>query len=97
MKKFIAIGLMTIFAATMMVGCGDKNNSATAPTDSPETTMDGNDNAVSTDTPAATDDTNDVSDDVKNGVNDLVDGAADGVNDVVDGVDNAVNDVTGNR
>ena len=81
MKKFIAIGLMTIFAATMMVGCGDKNNSATAPTDSPETT----------------DDTNDVSDDVKNGVNDLVDGAADGVNDVVDGVDNAVNDVTGNR
>ena len=36
--------------------------------------------------------TNDLSDDVKDGVDD----AADGVNDVIDGVDDAVDDVTGN-
>ena len=55
MKKLIAIGLLTICLSAMMVGCGDKNNSATDPSNSPDTTTDATDTPNATDTPEATD------------------------------------------
>ena len=36
MKKIIVTVFLTICLAIMMVGCGDKNNSATAPTSTPQ-------------------------------------------------------------
>ena len=92
MKKIVVFAMLVVCLAAMVTGCGNKNNSATDPSASPETTNE-NDNTA---TPNATDnnknDDNDLSDDVKDGVDD----AADGVNDVIDGVDDAVDDVTGN-
>jgi len=100
MKKIVVFAMLVVCLSAMVTGCGNKNNSATDPSASPETTNEAtqtptneNDNTA---TPNATDDNknddNDLSDDVKDGVDD----AADGVNDVIDGVDDAVDDVTGN-
>ena len=98
MKKLIAIGLLAICLSTMMVGCGDMNNSATdsakstegtEATDTPATTDDAANNDTTTDD-AAADDNNDLSEDMKEGVDD----AADGVNDAIDSVDDAVDDAT---
>lgn len=99
MKKAAAVGLLAICLSTILVGCGDKNNSATDATDAPGSTAEATDNPMDTNTPEATDsasndqmdnDGNDLSDDVKDGV----DNAADGVKDAVDGVDDAVDDAT---
>ena len=100
MKKIVVFAMLVVCLSAMITGCGNKNNSATDPSASPETTNEAtqtptneNDNTA---TPNATDDNknddNDLSDDLKDGVDD----AADGVNDVIDGVDDAVDDVTGN-
>ena len=105
MKKLILTGLLTICFAFLLVGCGgDKNNSATEPTGTPQAT----DRAVATETPKAnddsdaaaddktdagdnaTDDDDSVSDGIKNGTDKVGDGVKDAVDGVVDGADDMI-------
>ena len=86
MKRIIVTGFLVMCLATMLIGCGDRNNSATEPTAQATSTAPA-DNAESN---GGMNEENDLSDDVKNGVDD----AADGINDAVDNVDDAVDDMT---
>lgn len=103
MKKTVVSIFLTICLALMLVGCGDKNNSATAPTNSPETSArpageDGNNASASpTGTGDMTDDNgmdNDkdggLSNDIKEGADDIGDGVKDAVDGAEDGVKDAV-------
>lgn len=104
MKKVI-IGLLAVCMATVMTGCGDKNNSATQNSAAPEATMlvtKEPDAAISpeADNYEATDDfhetdTNDEDenkDDLSDDIKDGVDHVGDGVKDAVDGVNGAIDD-----
>lgn len=100
MKRFLVTGFLTMCLMFTMTGCGeDKNNEATAPTNTPA--------EEATHTPAAAtttpnndmDDNDDLSEDIKDGVDnvgdgikDAVDGVDDAVDDTVDGVDDAMDD-----
>lgn len=85
MKKVIMLGMLSTCLAVMLVGCGEKNNSATAPTETPNITK----SPVATQTPGRGNDSGDddgLSDDIKDGA----DAAGDGIKDAVDGAGDAV-------
>ncbi len=104
MKK----GILTIFLLGSMMlvftGCGNKNNSATEGTQSPEATQSASPTDMPKETDAAPDDTDDnmagnavkdAADGAGNAVKDAVDGVGNAADDVIDGAGDAVDDVTG--
>ena len=80
-KKMLGFAVVTVLAAALMVGCGNKskNNSATSPSS-------GN---GATDMPNETE--------LPESTNNAADDAGNAVDDAVDGAGNAVNDLTGNE
>ena len=95
-KKMLGFAVVTVLAAALMVGCGNKskNNSATSPSSGNGAT----DMPNETELPEST---NNAADDAGNAVDDAVDGAGNGVedavDDAVDGTEDAVDDLTGNE
>ena len=84
-KKMLGFAVVTVLAAALMVGCGNKskNNSATSPSSGNGAT----DMPNETELPEST---NNAADDAGNAVDDAVD-------DAVDGTEDAVDDLTGNE
>ena len=80
-KKMLGFAVVTVLAAALMVGCGNKskNNSATSPSS-------GN---GATDMPNETE--------LPESTNNAADDAGNAVDDAVDGTEDAVDDLTGNE
>lgn len=91
-KKMLGFAVVTVLAAALMVGCGNKskNNSATSPSSGNGAT----DMPNETELPEST---NNAADDAGNAVKDATDGVEDAVDDAVDGTEDAVDDLTGNE
>lgn len=87
-KKMLGFAVVTVLAAALMVGCGNKskNNSATSPSSGNGAT----DMPNETELPEST---NNAADDTGNAVDD----AGNAVDDAVDGTEDAVDDLTGNE
>lgn len=84
-KKYVVLAMASCLSLMVFTGCGNKNDndSVTASPAAEETTA----------SPEATDN---VLDDMEDGVDDVIDGTEDAVDDAVDGAEDAVDDVTGN-
>lgn len=109
-KKMLGFAVVTVLAAALMVGCGNKskNNSATSPSSGNGATDMPNETELPESTNNAADDAGNAVDDAGNAVDDAVDGAGnavkdatdgveDAVDDAVDGTEDAVDDLTGNE
>lgn len=102
-KKMLGFAVVTVLAAALMVGCGNKskNNSATSPSSGNGATDMPNETELPESTNNAADDAGNAVDDAVDGagnaVKDATDGVEDAVDDAVDGTEDAVDDLTGNE
>ena len=99
----LGFAVVTVLAAALMVGCGNKskNNSATSPSSGNGATDMPNETELPESTNNAADDAGNAVDDAVDGagnaVKDATDGVEDAVDDAVDGTEDAVDDLTGNE
>ena len=102
-KKMLGFAVVTVLAAALMVGCGNKskNNSAASPSSGNGATDMPNETELPESTNNAADDAGNAVDDAVDGagnaVKDATDGVEDAVDDAVDGTEDAVDDLTGNE
>ena len=102
-KEMLGFAVVTVLAAALMVGCGNKskNYSATSPSSGNGATDMPNVTELPESTNNAADDAGNAVDDAVDGagnaVKDATDGVEDAVDDAVDGTEDAVDDLTGNE